>query len=93
MRGWIAITSLLVCMYGAAAYAKPPDPALQQDLVGLYGRYNQLLLDGKLADAARLRTALAAAELRAELKKSKREQAETRTRHGHPGARQCRRRQ
>jgi hypothetical protein len=76
MRNWFAITSLLISVIIARAYATPPDPALQQELLGLYDRYSKLVAAGKLADAAQLRTAKSRAEILALGKKSRREQAE-----------------
>ena len=76
MRNWFTIISLLLCMAGAQVRAGPPDPALQQDLLDLYGRYSKLMAAGKLADAAQMRTAKPRAEILAMGKKSRREQAE-----------------
>jgi hypothetical protein len=73
MRIRLAILSLLLCMVGAQA--APPDPALQQDLLGLYDRYGKLIQAGKIADAAQMRTAKPRAELLALGKNPKREQA------------------
>ena len=40
-----------------AGLAKPMDPALQQQLLGVYDAYNKDLLAGKVADAMKLRSA------------------------------------
>jgi hypothetical protein len=76
MRGLFTILSLLLCMLGIQARAAAPDPALQQDLLGLYDRYGKLIQAGKMAEAAQLRTAKPRAELLALGRKPKREQAE-----------------
>ena len=76
MRNWFAITSLLLSVMTAQGHATPPDPALQRELLDLYGRFNKLVVAGKLADAAQLRTAKARADMLAITKKPKREQAE-----------------
>jgi hypothetical protein len=76
MREWFAIASLLFALTSAPVFAKPLDPTSQQELLDLYARYSKLMAAGKLADAARLRTAKPRAELLALGKKPKREQAE-----------------
>ena len=76
MRTWFAISALWLCIAGFQVRAAPPDPALQQELLGLYDRYGKSILAGKLAEAAQLRTAKPRAEMLALGKKPKKEQAE-----------------
>jgi hypothetical protein len=72
----VIVSFLLFAHFGPAS-ATPMDPALQQELLDLYGRYGKLVVAGKLADAARLRSAKYRAEMLTLAKKPKREQAET----------------
>jgi len=50
---------VLVMLNGllASAVAAPLDPALQQQLLGIYDGYNKALIAGKVADAIKLRSA------------------------------------
>ena len=54
-RSFLAVVMLLGL--ASACPARPLDPALQQQLLGLYTSYNQALTAGKLADALKLRSA------------------------------------
>ena len=68
--------ALLASAGGAVASAGPLDPAVQQELLGLYDQYGKLIQAGKLAEAAQLRTSGSRAEILALGRKPKREQAE-----------------
>jgi hypothetical protein len=70
---FIAILLLLTSI-ATAGIATPLDPALQQELLGVYDRYNKAIAAGKLADAAALRTSQPRTELLAG--KTKAEQAD-----------------
>ncbi|MEJ0018622.1 MAG: hypothetical protein WDN25_19100 [Acetobacteraceae bacterium] len=70
MRRWIILATLLVtCVPGAAA--APLDPALQQDLLALYDRYNKAILAGKLDAAMALRGQERQAQAKREMKTAK----------------------
>ncbi len=70
---WFFVVSWSLLTSVAAA---PLDPALQQELLALYDRYNKAIAAGKLADATALRTTPARVEIDKELKKGKKAQAE-----------------
>ncbi len=55
MRRWL-ITLALLLAGSLAASATPLDPALQQQLLGVYDGYNKALLAGKVQDALKLRS-------------------------------------
>ena len=65
---WFLLTGL--------AGAAPLDRVLQQQLLGLYDRYNKAIQSGKLTDATALRTAAARRAIEKELTKGKKAQAE-----------------
>ncbi len=56
MRLWTAAIGLLL-VAASPGWAAPMDPALQQQLLGVYDSYNKDLLAGKVADAIKLRSA------------------------------------
>jgi hypothetical protein len=56
--------------------ATPLDPALQQQLLALYDQYDKAIISGKFADIAALRTAEGRAEWLAEVKKTRKQQAD-----------------
>lgn len=56
MRRWIAVLAGVLASV-SAGWAKPMDPALQQQLLAVYDAYNKDLLAGKVADAVNLRSA------------------------------------
>src|SRR5215469_6948502 len=60
MVRWIAASALLLACV-SVGWANPMDPALQQQLLGVYDAYNKDLVAGKLADAVNLRSAEARA--------------------------------
>lgn len=66
----------LLFLAGSLVEAAPLDPALQQELLALYDRYNKAIVAGKLSDATALRSAAARAEIEKEMKKGKKAQAE-----------------
>jgi hypothetical protein len=76
MRLKQTVLALLSWMLAGAAQAAPLDPALQQELLGIYDRYGQWIQAGKMAEAAQLRTAKPRAEMLALGRKPKREQTE-----------------
>jgi hypothetical protein len=54
--GWIAAVALLLASV-SVGWAKPMEPALQQQLLGIYDAYNKDVLAGKVTDAVNLRSA------------------------------------
>jgi hypothetical protein len=66
MRRWLFTLAALIAV-APACLAMPLDPALQQQLLGIYDGYNKALLAGKMPDAMKLRTAAIQAEAQKEM--------------------------
>lgn len=75
MRAKLTIAAAVLLLFSVTGRAAPLDPAVQQELLGLYDRYNKAIMAGKLPEAAALRTASARKELLAS--KSKADRADT----------------
>jgi hypothetical protein len=71
MRGCFVTLAALWLAAAPACLAKPLDPALQQQLLGIYDSYNRAVTAGKLPDAMALRSAATRAEMQKELKTPK----------------------
>jgi hypothetical protein len=68
MRRWCVILAAFVLAGAPALLAKPLDPALQQQLLGVYDSYNKAIAAGKLPDALALRSADTRAKAQKEMK-------------------------
>lgn len=75
---WLAALAALVIGAATPALARPLEPALQQQLLGLFDSYNKTIIAGKLPEALALRSAEVRASTQKELKtaKDKREMVE-----------------
>ncbi len=71
MRLWCVVLAALVVAGAPVSLAKPLDPALQQQLLGVYDSYNKAIAAGKLPDALALRSADTRAKAQKEFKTAK----------------------
>ena len=74
MRQWLTAMAVLAALamgLVGPARARPLDPALQQQLLALYHRYNAAIAEGKLDDALALRSAPVRTALTAQFKTPK----------------------
>src|ERR1700692_3259140 len=71
MRLWCVVLAALVVAGAPVSLAKPLDPALQQQLLGVYDGYNKAIAAGKLPDALALGRAGTRAKAQKELKTAK----------------------
>jgi hypothetical protein len=71
MRGYIIILAALWIAGAPPCLGAPLDPALQQQLLGVYDSYNRAIAAGKLPDALALRSVATRAEIQKELKTAK----------------------
>ncbi len=68
MRGFFITVAALWLAAAPPCFAKPLDPSLQQQLLGIYDSYNRAITAGKLPDALAFRSAATRAEIQKELK-------------------------
>src|SRR5678815_226755 len=71
MNRWTVGLAAMLLGVATAALAVPLEPALQQELLGLYDRYNNAIAAGKLQDALALRTPEVQARAKKEMKSAK----------------------
>jgi hypothetical protein len=71
MRRWFAVVAMVMLVGVPPCVAKPLDPALQQQLLGVYDSYNKALAAGKMADALALRSAETQVRAKKEMKTAK----------------------
>jgi hypothetical protein len=71
MRGCFMTLAAVWLAVAPPCFAKPLDPALQQQLLGIYDSYNHAIAVGKLPDALAFRSAAIRAEIQKEVKTAK----------------------